>query len=286
MQDPHDHSQDGGGGSRRETERRFDMERMAARLDRVDTGLSSLADDVTALHRDAQLGVLARMIAHEFRNLLTPVVASAKAAMADPGELDLAQHALRLAAEAGEQAGSIAESILDLADRSDAPTSCSVRAAADRAVRLASGKTQRGRHSIALRLPHDLIAPIAERDLAQVLLNLILNACNAMPGGGRVTITTPGEGECSTWNTDDASPAVRVLVRDQGLGMDQGRLDKARRALGEGSAGTPGRAVGLSVCGEIVGRVGGRVDIEAEPGMGTTAILVFPSKPNEARKAA
>ena len=218
--------------------------------------------------------------------LETPVVAAAKAAMADPGELDLAQHALRLAAEAGEQAGSIAESILDLADRSDAPTSCSVRAAADRAVRLASGKTQRGRHSIALRLPHDLIAPIAERDLAQVLLNLILNACNAMPGGGRVTITTPGEGECSTWNTDDASPAVRVLVRDQGLGMDQGRLDKARRALGEGSAGTPGRAVGLSVCGEIVGRVGGRVDIEAEPGMGTTAILVFPSKPNEARKAA
>ena len=101
--------------------------------------------------------------------------------------------------------------------------------------------------------------------LSEVLTNLILNAMDAMPEGGRLTIATrhtPGR-------------EVRVTVADTGIGMPetirQRIFEPFYSTKGEGGSG-----LGLSMAYSIVRRHGGEIHVDSEPGAGTTFALTFP----------
>ncbi len=111
-------------------------------------------------------------------------------------------------------------------------------------------------------LPAPAVVPDAMR---QVFLNLVLNAIDAMPEGGQLRLSTAG---CN-------SPAgVRVAVADSGIGIEPNVLPHIFEAFYSTKA--EGMGVGLFVCQSIVQQHGGQIEVESQPGAGTTVTVWLP----------
>jgi CheY-like chemotaxis protein/anti-sigma regulatory factor (Ser/Thr protein kinase) len=107
--------------------------------------------------------------------------------------------------------------------------------------------------------------------LREVFLNLIINAVDAMPDGGRIVLSAEAEGD-----------AVVVRVRDTGVGMS---ADIRRHCMEPffTTKGEKGSGLGLSLCYGVVQRHGGVLQIESEVGQGTTVIVRLPRGEGSAR---
>ena len=104
---------------------------------------------------------------------------------------------------------------------------------------------------------------VDEGELRQVLINLINNAVKAMPDGGSLTVRA--------WKDETG---VKLSVEDTGLGMDQ---EKLAQVLRKGGAG----GLGLSIVRRLLNSNGGALEMESQPGQGTTARVIFPGKGGE-----
>ena len=102
-----------------------------------------------------------------------------------------------------------------------------------------------------------------EGELRQVLINLINNAVKAMPDGGSLTVRA--------WKDETG---VILSVEDTGLGMDE---EKLSQVLQKGGAG----GLGLSIVRRLLDSNGGALEMESQPGRGTTARVIFPGKGGE-----
>jgi signal transduction histidine kinase len=111
----------------------------------------------------------------------------------------------------------------------------------------------------------------AER-LRQALLNLALNAVQAMPGGGVLTVDTRRLGD-----------VVQVTVRDTGVGMDAATLRRASEPFF--STRPRGTGLGLAVVQEVAEAHRARLRITSRPGRGTSVRLTFPLAPSDGATA-
>jgi signal transduction histidine kinase len=136
---------------------------------------------------------------------------------------------------------------------------------------------------LATELAPDLpILQGVESEIREALLNLVFNAVDAMPDGGKLTVRTrilpkpDNAGNC-------AAPCVAVEVADSGIGMDE---DTRRRRCLEPfftTKGERGTGLGLAMVYGIVQRHGADIEIESAVGRGTTVRLVFPAPPVSVR---
>jgi two-component system NtrC family sensor kinase len=108
------------------------------------------------------------------------------------------------------------------------------------------------------------IAAVPDR-VQQVLLNLTLNAVDAMPGGGRLHIRTAPTGD---------PPGVEITFADTGSGIPPEQLDHLFEAFASSKQG--GLGLGLYVSRNIVHEHGGRIEVESEVGSGTTFTIWLP----------
>ncbi len=108
--------------------------------------------------------------------------------------------------------------------------------------------------------------------LEQVVLNLVVNARDAMPHGGTITITS-----AASVNPDDGRREASLAIRDTGAGMDEDTLGRVFEPFFTTKAKGEGTGLGLSTVYGIVERSGGRIRIESAPGRGTTFHLHFPA---------
>jgi PAS domain S-box-containing protein len=102
-------------------------------------------------------------------------------------------------------------------------------------------------------------------ELREVFVNLILNALDAMPNGGRLSIST-----------STAGPNVLVRFRDNGVGMSRQVRDRVFEPFFT-TKSTLGMGLGLAVSYGIIDRHAGRIDVESEPNRGATFIITLPS---------
>jgi PAS domain S-box-containing protein len=117
--------------------------------------------------------------------------------------------------------------------------------------------------------------------MEQVLLNLAVNARDAMPAGGTLIIETDN----FTVDADDASrdprlipgPHVRLRVADNGTGMDHATIERAFEPFFSTKSKDQGTGLGLATVYGIVNQAGGTVDIASELGTGTTITILLPS---------
>jgi two-component system NtrC family sensor kinase len=104
--------------------------------------------------------------------------------------------------------------------------------------------------------------------IRQALINLIINACDAMPQGGRLTVETAA---------DEAAGVVEVRIGDTGCGIPADVLPRVLDPFF--TTKDKGTGLGLSVVYGIVERHGGSLDIASQVGMGTTVTIRLPAAP-------
>jgi signal transduction histidine kinase len=248
----------------------------AVRRDRL-----RLEGEVAQAQRLESVGRLAGGLAHDFNNLLTVVLGNAELLLANPGL------ASPLRADVDE-----------------------IRGAAERARELTRGLLAFSRRQVLDLRPIDLngvvdgILPILRRalgeDLAldvvlasdlgtiradvsqleQVLVNLVVNARDAMPEGGRLTIETSNveldDGYAAAHVDVAAGPYVQLSVSDTGTGMDTATLEHIFEPFFTTKPEGEGTGLGLATVYGIVKQSGGHIWPYTEVGRGTTFRVYFP----------
>ena len=127
---------------------------------------------------------------------------------------------------------------------------------------------------IGLELPGKLPAIAADPDqLQQVLVNLVLNACDACGTGGSVRLTA----EAPDGSSSGAWGFVTLTVRDDGCGIPQESLNQVFDPFFTTKKRGQGTGLGLTVVAQVVRNHGGRVELESEPGRGTCVTLLWPA---------
>jgi signal transduction histidine kinase len=279
------------------TPSQFDHERLMARLDGLQAHLGALERELDGHRRLAMLGTLTGMIAHEFRNLMVPVRSHTQLALREPRDQALMLKALERAMAASDQAVKVAESILDLAGGRPAAEAgvaehhsrADIEDVLDQGLLCLARPPEKDGVAVVREIEPGVVAGIPAVDLQQVLMNLILNAVRAMPGGGTLTVRAWHAGsephpECSTRNiagVRTGASGVVVEVEDTGVGMD---ADQAGRAFEAFGAGAKGVGLGLAICRRLVQRAGGSIEVESVAGRGSCFRIVLPGV--EARAAA
>lgn len=242
------------------------------------SSLGRLDDGLLAAQRMDVVGKLAGGVAHEFNNLLT-VMQGHLEALADetagqPGIGD------RLAAlgRAVDQATRITHGLLTFSGRNPATAvTVDLNAALDGLRSLIAGTVG---ETIGIEWSLNA-APatvtLGEAQLAQVVLNLALNAREAMPDGGRLTIATANLTEApAAIARGTTGPWVRLLIDDTGHGMS----DDVRRQAVEPFFTTKrpgqGTGLGLSICQGIAEQAGGGIVVQSVMGQGTSVHVYLP----------
>ncbi|MBI4611579.1 MAG: response regulator [Candidatus Rokubacteria bacterium] len=218
------------------------------------------------------LGQLAGGIAHDFNNLLQAILSYSELLGRNPGNPELFQRALDVIQTAATGGAETVKRIQQFARLR--PDEASIALDLNQVIREAVAITrprweeQAGKRGLPLHLRLDLtpLPPILGRPaaLAEVITNLILNAIDAMPSGGSLTIATQQEGD-----------AVVATVSDTGTGMSEA----VRRRIFEPfftTKGKTGTGLGMSISYSIVTRHRGEIRVESWEGEGTTFTLRFP----------
>ncbi len=231
-----------------------------------------LRDRVVALQRISSLGVLSGGIAHEINNALTPILNYAKLALRNP-DPDYQKSALEKILASAERVAAIAQGVLGLArPRLDRREPADL-ARLTREVLLLTSKDLE-KHSVMADLVVEAqpISRINPPQIQQVLLNLVINARQAMPHGGTLRVRVA---------TDAAARWALISVADTGVGIAPPDLRRIFEPFfttktTPDDTGQGGTGLGLSVCREIVEAHRGRLRAESRPGVGTTFTLKLP----------
>ena len=182
---------------------------------------------------------------------------------------------LRRIAEAGEQAASLAGQLLAFSrQQRAAPRRAEVNRGARRTLDLLRGALPAAVQVEASLTDDDLFVPMDETQLQQVLMNLCLNARDAMPNGGRLRVWVEKVADPG----DSTAPWVRLSVADDGCGISA--EVKARIFDPFFSTKERGTGLGLAVVRQIVESGGGRVEVHSEPGHGSRFEVWLPTRPS------
>jgi PAS domain S-box-containing protein len=223
------------------------------------------------------LGQLTGGVAHDFNNLLMVIQGTLQLVLkrvSDPKASSLLQNAL----QAAQRGATMTHRMLAFARRQELRVE---PVDVPNLVRNMAGLLQRSlgaRISIETQFPLLLTAAIADpNQLEMAVLNLVVNARDAMPSGGVITIAAV-EREISDAE-DGLKPGryVCLLITDTGTGMDSATLQRAKEPFFTTKGAGKGTGLGLSMVHGLAEQSGGCLHLKSEPGRGTTAELWLPA---------
>jgi len=232
-------------------------------------------------HREriATIGTLAGGVAHEFNNIMTPILLYAQVALATvPAESPVAADLKRIVA-ATHRARSLVTRILTFSRAMDSQevTVFRLRATLDEALALVRAVVPTN-IEIVVEALEDVPVRGDPSLLHQVVLNLCTNAYQAMGGGGgRLCIRLGATDDPE--RTGGAGRYALLEISDTGHGMEKAVMAHifepffTTREVGEGTG------LGLSVVHGIVTSMGGSISVESAPGAGTTFTIFLPAAP-------
>ena len=228
-----------------------------------------LQREVLQSERLAAVGKLAAGVAHELNNPLTGILTFAEDLMLDTEEGDELREDYQLIVNETLRCRRIVRDLLDFS-RQQAPQrqAQDINPVLRRSVTMV--ERQASFHDVAFDLALTAELPLVNLDpgqLQQVILNLVINARDAMDSRGAIRIETrPG----------DDGRSVVLSVTDDGCGIPAEQLDRIFEPFFS-TKGDQGNGLGLPAVASIVDQHGGRVDVTSEVGVGTTFHLVFPT---------
>ncbi len=248
----------------------------------------SLEQQVELLKRrlaDAQkltaLGELVSTTTHEFNNILMTIINYAKLGMRhrDSATRDKAFDKILAA---GNRAAKITNTVLGIArNRSAGMEPTDLTKLVEDALMLLEREMNKYRIRVEKQFQPIPEALVNGNQIQQVLLNLLINARQAMPNGGRLLIKLSYDAQCDM---------IDLIVRDYGSGIPAEKLPRIFEAFystkeGPDASGKGGTGLGLSTCRDIIESHRGRIRVDSAVGKGTAFTLKLPLAKSAARAA-
>jgi signal transduction histidine kinase len=263
-----------------------DSRQLERQVNSAQEQLDFLRGQLTESQRLATIGTIAAVIAHEFNNLLTPIVSYSQFALqsidSDKPDLALIKKALTKSFQGSSKAGKICASMLSLARGESSFEDVAVQRLVDEVMNVLARDPQKDGIALRVQIHPGLLVHGDPIQLEQVLLNLLINARQAMLGrGGALTIKAAEE-----------DGRVKIQVIDTGPGIPEELQAKifqpfftTKDASRKGE--TRGTGLGLAICKEIIDHHRGTIEVASEVGKGTTfTILLPPPESASSRNAA
>jgi PAS domain S-box-containing protein len=247
-------------------------------IDRDITNRQLLAEERLKMQRLEAIGTLAGGIAHDYNNLLHGIsgyISMAKISLDDKAR---ALSMLEQAEKALAQSVSLTSRLLTFSKGGKpAMTPMALGPVIEAAARAALEGAGSG-----IRIDSGPSLWQANADgtqIAQVVRNIVLNADEAMPGGGTVTISTRNvpAGEAESHEGLDRRDYVAITIRDRGVGIPPENLGKIYDPYF--STKEKGRGLGLATAYSIVRNHDGRIEVSSEVGSGTAVTVLLPASP-------
>lgn len=252
--------------------------RIKAYHDQLEAHNAALEQALVESQKMRLVGVLASGVVHDLNNILAVIVGysdlTALLASNDPELLDTVGHIRG----AGERARKILRQILDLSRRRQRTLGeCKLGDVVEECLDLLRTTVLKG-ITVRWTKPDEEPAILADAtQLYQVILNLCINAGQAMEGQGELDISVRvAENRAIPAYGDGCGPAVCLEVRDTGPGMERAVLDRLFEPLFTTRCDKGGSGIGLMVVQRIVQGHGGSVDVESDAGHGTTFRVYLP----------
>ena len=257
---------------------------LTERIARMQDQLDQLRGQLQESQRLATIGTIAAVIAHEFNNLLTPIVSYSQYALSSAQsptpDMDLVRKALGKAYQSSSKAGKICGAMLGLARGESSFGRVEVRRLIEEALAVLARDPQKDGIALRVQVQPELAVSGDAVQLEQVLLNLLINARQALLGrGGGITIKASAISSADA-GAETAGEAL-IQVIDTGPGIPEKHLPRifepfftTKKAVTRGE--TRGTGLGLAICKEIVEHHHGRIQVQSEVGRGTTFNIYLP----------
>ena len=230
--------------------------------------LRQAQDHLVQTEKLTSLGRFAAGIAHEVNNPLTSILLNGHLVAERLKEENPLQEHLRLIIDETTRCGTIVRGLLDFSRQTPPQKEpADVNEVVERTLLLLNSQIIMQQVQVETELERDL--PELQLDvnqMQQVFANMILNALDAMPGGGRLIVRT---------RMPAAEGVVEVSLADTGRGISREHVSRIFDPFFT-TKGTAGTGLGLSISYGIVRRHGGTIEVDSEPGKGTTMIIHLP----------
>lgn len=240
-----------------------------------------LREQLVRAQRLSSVGTLASSVAHEFNNILTTILNYAKMAQKPSASDATKTQALDRIVQASQRAAALVSGMLGMARPGTQKRQMVELGSLVEEVLLLAGKDL-SKHRVRVeKKVAPVSAPVVAAQIEQVLLNLVINARQAMPDGGTIRIET---------RENLGLGIAEIVVADSGCGITAEALSQIFEPFfttkTPDSDGRGGNGLGLSVCRQIIEAHQGRIRVESAPGRGSIFTLKLPLREEPTTRAA
>jgi len=234
--------------------------------------VAALKEQLVQAQKLTALGELVGTTTHEFNNVLMSVINYAKMGLRHKDEATRTKAFEKILA-AGQRASKITNSVLGMArNRSSAFEPTDLCKLIDESLVLLEREMRKYRIAVEKEFQPVPEAMVNGNQIQQVLLNLLINARQAMPNGGRIILKLAH---------DQAGDMVDLVIRDTGSGIPTDKLPRIFDSFystksGPDASGKGGTGLGLSSCRDIIEAHRGRIRVASSVGKGTAFTIKLP----------
>jgi len=247
---------------------------LEARVDQKTRELNRAHEQMLRVEKMASIGKLAAIVAHEINNPLAGILTYAKLlkkqfARENDKKYEETVASLDLIESESRRCGEIIKNLLTFARATSMNYEpADLNAVVDRCVRLVQHQLELSNIQLHLALEADLPAVRCDpAQIEQVILALVMNAIDAMPKGGNLSLRSRKAAD---------APQVQIEVQDDGMGIPSELLPEMFEPFFTTKERGHGLGLGLAISRIIIERHQGHIDVQSEPGQGTLFTITLP----------
>jgi PAS domain S-box-containing protein len=255
------------------SERKRTEEALRQNEERLRQQAQELEQQLIMSGRLVSLGEVTASMAHEFNNPLGIIMGFVEDMLSGMDPADPDYRALQIIDEESKRCRQIVKDLMEYArPRSTDFCSTSIAEAIEKTLQLVENRLYKQKVAVEKKLDPDLPRIQADsQQLEQVMVNLYLNAIDAMPEGGKLIV------EAKIAQSDGIAPVAVITVADTGFGIAETDLPKIFQPFFTAKK-RRGMGLGLPICQRIVKNHGGRIEVDSEPGKGAIFKIHLPSE--------